>query len=86
LICLQDRLKRNSNIVIRKINLKNFKQEADALRDVYNKAWDKNLGFFPMTNEEFDYTAKDLKMILDPDFALVAEQDGKIVGFRRSHT
>jgi hypothetical protein len=78
---LQDRLKRNSNITIRKINLKNFKQEADALRDVYNKAWDKNLGFFPMTNEEFDYTAKDLKMILDPDFALVAEQDGKIVGF-----
>ena len=78
---LQERLQRNSNITIRKINLKNFKQEADALRDVYNKAWDKNLGFFPMTNEEFDYTAKDLKMILDPDFALVAEQNGKIVGF-----
>ncbi|MBK0378767.1 GNAT family N-acetyltransferase [Mucilaginibacter segetis] len=78
---LQDRLTRNSGITIRKINLKNFKQEADALREVYNKAWDKNLGFFPMTNDEFDYTAKDLKMILDPDFALVAEQDGKIVGF-----
>jgi GNAT superfamily N-acetyltransferase len=78
---LQERLSRNSKIVIRKINLKNFKQEADALREVYNKAWDKNLGFFPMTNEEFDYTAKDLKMILDPDFAFVAEQDGKIVGF-----
>ncbi|TWR31001.1 hypothetical protein FPZ43_00510 [Mucilaginibacter pallidiroseus] len=78
---LQERLTRNSGITIRKINLKNFKQEADALRDVYNKAWDKNLGFFPMTNEEFDYTAKDLKMILDPDFAYLAEQDGKIVGF-----
>ncbi|NCD72043.1 hypothetical protein [Mucilaginibacter agri] len=78
---LQDRLKRNSNIIIRNINLKNFKQEADALRDVYNSAWDKNMGFFPMTNEEFDYTAKDLKMILDPDFAFVAEQEGKIVGF-----
>jgi GNAT superfamily N-acetyltransferase len=78
---LQERLTRNSKITIRKINLKNFKQEADALRDVYNKAWDKNLGFFPMTNEEFDYTAKDLKMILDPDFAFVAEQEGNIVGF-----
>ncbi|OOQ59921.1 hypothetical protein [Mucilaginibacter pedocola] len=78
---LKERLTRNSGITIRKINLKKFKEEADALRDVYNKAWDKNLGFFPMTNEEFDYTAKDLKMILDPDFALVAEQDGKIVGF-----
>lgn len=77
---LQGRLQRN-NITIRKINLKKFKEEAAALREVYNKAWDKNLGFFPMTNEEFDYTAKDLKMILDPDFAVLAEQDGKIIGF-----
>jgi GNAT superfamily N-acetyltransferase len=77
---LQDRLKR-SDITIRKINLKKFKEEAAALREVYNTAWDKNMGFFPMTNEEFDYTAKDLKMILDPDFCLVAEQHGKIVGF-----
>jgi GNAT superfamily N-acetyltransferase len=41
----------------------------------------KNLGFVPMNDAEFDYLAKDLKMILDPDFCLVAEQDGKIVGF-----
>jgi len=77
---LQDRLKR-SDITIRKVNLKKFKEEAAALREVYNTAWDKNMGFFPMTNEEFDYTAKDLKMILDPDFCLLAEQHGKIVGF-----
>jgi GNAT superfamily N-acetyltransferase len=77
---LQERLKRN-NIIIRKINLKNFQQEADALREVYNKAWDRNLGFVPMNNDEFNYLAKDLKMILDPDFCLVAEQDGKVVGF-----
>jgi GNAT superfamily N-acetyltransferase len=77
---LQDRLKR-SDITIRKVNLKKFNEEAAALREVYNTAWDKNMGFFPMTNEEFDYTAKDLKMILDPDFCLLAEQHGKIVGF-----
>lgn len=34
-----------------------------------------------MTDEEFNYLAKDLKLILDPDFALVAEQNGKIVAF-----
>lgn len=77
---LQERLKR-SEIVIRKINMKNFKEEADKLREVYNKAWDKNMGFVPMNDEEYDYQAKDLKMILDPDFCLVAEQNGKIVGF-----
>jgi hypothetical protein len=77
---LEERLKR-SNITIRKINMKNFKQEADSLREVYNKAWDKNLGFVPLNDEEFDYQAKDLKLVLDPDFCLVAEQDGKLVGF-----
>ncbi|MDR6782218.1 GNAT superfamily N-acetyltransferase [Pedobacter africanus] len=77
---LEERLTRN-NIVIRKINLKNFKQEAAALREVYNKAWDKNMGFVPLNDEEFDYQAKDLKLVLDPDFCLVAEQDGKLVGF-----
>lgn len=77
---LEDRLTRNG-VTIRKINMKNFKQEADSLRDVYNGAWDKNMGFFPLNDEEFDYQAKDLKLILDPDFCYLAEKDGKIVGF-----
>jgi hypothetical protein len=71
-------------IIIRKINLKNFKQEVASLLEVYNNAWDKNLGFVPMTKEEFEYLAKDLKMILDPDFCVVAEQNGKVVGFSLS--
>jgi GNAT superfamily N-acetyltransferase len=77
---LQERLKRN-NIIIRKVNIKKFKEETVKLREVYNSAWDKNSGFVPLTDEEFYYLAKDLKLILDPDFALVAEQNGKIVGF-----
>lgn len=77
---IEDRLKRN-DIIIRKVNLKDFKAEAAKLREVYNAAWDANLGFVPMTPAEFDYLAKDLKMILDPDYCLVAERDGKLVGF-----
>lgn len=77
---LQERLKR-SNIIIRKVSLKNFKQETVNLREVYNNAWDKNSGFVPLSDEEFNYLAKDLKLILDPDFCLLAEQEGKIVGF-----
>ncbi len=77
---LQERLKR-SNVIIRKVDLKNFKDETVKLREVYNNAWDKNTGFVPLTDEEFDYLAKDLKLILDPDFCLIAEQEGKIVGF-----
>ncbi len=77
---LQNRLKRN-NIIIRKVNLKDFNEEVRKLKEVYNSAWDKNSGFIPLTDDEFNYLAKDLKLILDTDFALVAEQDGKLVGF-----
>lgn len=77
---LQERLARNA-INVRKVNMKNFKKEAGALREVYNQAWDHNLGFVPMTDKEFDHMAKDLKLILDPDFCLVAEKNGKLVAF-----
>lgn len=69
------------DIIIRPVNLKKFKEEVASVREVYNAAWDKNLGFVPMTPKEFDYLAKDLKMVLDPDFCLVAEHHGKIIGF-----
>jgi hypothetical protein len=69
------------NIVVRTINMKDFKNEAVKLREVYNAAWDNNMGFVPMTEHEFKYLAKDLKMILDPDFCLIAEHEGKVVGF-----
>ncbi|XZF15150.1 hypothetical protein ACTHGU_03365 [Chitinophagaceae bacterium MMS25-I14] len=77
---LRERLQQKG-ITIRKANMKNFKQEVENLQDIYNKAWDKNLGFVPMTKEEFEYMAKDMKLILDPDFCLVAEHNGKAIGF-----
>lgn len=71
----------NRGIQFRPINLKKFKEEVDQIRTVYNSAWDKNLGFVPMTENEFKYLAKDLKLILDKDFCVVAEHNGKMVGF-----
>src|SRR5690606_7626668 len=51
------------------------------IKAVHNKAWDKNLGFVPMTDEEFRYVAKDLKMIVDPKYCIIAERGDEIVGF-----
>lgn len=77
---LLKRLK-NNDIIIRNINLKDFKNEVDRLLSVYNDAWAENTGFVPMTTAEFKYLAKDLKMILDKDFCLIAEHKGKVIGF-----
>lgn len=77
---LEERLNRRG-IILRPINVKDFKNEAKKIRDVYNKAWDSNLGFVPMTDEEFNYTAKELKMVLDPKYCVLAEKDNQIIGF-----
>ena len=78
---LEERLK-SRGIYMRKISLKNFKSEVGKIRSVYNKAWEKNWGFVPSTEEEFKHTAEGLKMILNNDFAWMAEkEDGTPVGF-----
>ncbi len=83
-LALKDTLRKRlseRNITIRNINLKDYKNEVEKILSVYNDAWIENTGFIPMTDEEFKYLAKDLKMILDKDFAMVAEHEGKTIGF-----
>jgi GNAT superfamily N-acetyltransferase len=71
----------NSRVKFRDFDVKNFEREVSHCFDIYNSAWEKNWGFFPMTREEFFFSAKDMKMILDPRMAFVAEVDGKPAGF-----
>lgn len=68
-------------ITIRPVSLKNFKSEVDSILNVYNSAWEENWGFVPMTADEFRHAAKDMKTIVDPDFLLVAEHEGRMIGF-----
>ncbi|PKD43969.1 GNAT family N-acetyltransferase [Rhodohalobacter barkolensis] len=73
--------KRLPGISIRKLNLKKIKDEVKIIRDIFNSAWKNNWGFIPLSAEEFDALAKDLKTIVDPNFAHIAEIDGEPVGF-----
>ena len=68
-------------VKIRPINVKDIRSEIERVRFIYNSAWSKNWGFVPMTRAEFDYTANDLKRILDPALAFIAEDGDKPVGF-----
>ncbi len=71
----------NSRVKFRDFDVKNFASEVDKCFEIYNSAWEKNWGFFPMTHEEFKFAAKDMKMFLDPRMAFIAEVDGKPAGF-----
>lgn len=69
------------NLVLRKMNMKDFGHEVELAKTVYNAAWEKNWGFVSMTDREFDQLGEDLKLIIDPDLVYLAEVDGKIAGF-----
>ena len=66
---------------VRTINFKNMDEEVKNLREVYNNAWSKNWGFVPMTDEEFNHLAADMKQVADPDFIFIVEKDGRPIGF-----
>jgi GNAT superfamily N-acetyltransferase len=68
-------------LILRTINLKNYKEEAELIKYVYNSAWEKNWGFVPWTDKEIDHMAKKLKTVADPDLVIIAEHLGKPVAF-----
>ncbi|MCX7880369.1 MAG: hypothetical protein N2517_06885 [Ignavibacteria bacterium] len=81
---LKDLIKERYKVNIREVdftNKKAFWRDVQILKEVYNSAWVPNWGFVKWTDEEFDYIAKDLKLIADPKLALIAESKGKIAGF-----
>jgi GNAT superfamily N-acetyltransferase len=77
---IMPRVEKNGKFTIRKINMKDFPSEVRRAASVYNEFEQVNSIFTPMTKEEFDYMANDMKMILDPDIVFFAEIDGKTVG------
>jgi len=76
-----ERVQQRAGIRIRKINLRNMAAEALLVREIYNSAWSRNWGFVPVSEEEILEIARGLKLIVDPDLTLLAELDGKTVGF-----
>jgi GNAT superfamily N-acetyltransferase len=74
-------IKDRADVKIRYVDLSRFGAELELIKEIYNDAWEKNWGFVPMTEAEIKFAADDLKSILLPEFAYIAEIDGKPVGF-----
>ncbi len=77
-----DKLEAEHGIVCRKFRKKDLEVEIGRFLEVYNAAWERNWGFVPLTEEEVRHYAKDLKPVLDENWAMVAEKKdtGEVVG------
>lgn len=78
---IADKVKERNRIVVRTMDLGRWDEEVTRVLSIYNDAWEKNWGFVPMGDKEFRHLATDLKMVLLPDLALMAEVDGEPVAF-----
>ena len=76
-----ERALRGQRLTFRDLNLKDFDREVERCWEIYNSAWEKNWGFFPMSHDSFLHEAQVLKYIVWPQFAFMAEVNGEPAGF-----
>jgi GNAT superfamily N-acetyltransferase len=71
---------RDEGIAIRNLRKSEMAAEVRRFTDVYNEAWGSNWGFVPITDAEVEFQAKNLKQVIDENWAYRAEKDGEVVG------
>jgi GNAT superfamily N-acetyltransferase len=71
---------RDEGVVIRNMRKRDMANEVRRFTEVYNEAWGENWGFVPITDAEVEFQAKNLKQVLDQNWAYMAEKDGEVVG------
>ena len=76
--------RRSPDVTIRSINMKKFESEVAIISGIYNRSWEKNWGFVPMTDLEIGHMAKELRPVVDPDLIYFAEKAGEVIGFSMS--
>lgn len=65
----------------RQLDVKRWDDEVALVKELYNKGWERNWGFVPLTEREMDFMAKQLRPIVDPRLVLFAEINGETAGF-----
>jgi len=81
IVRISKRIAERKGVTIRKMSFKDWDNEVLRTLEVYNDAWEKNWGFVPLSKKEYLHIAKDLKMVLHPDLAILAEVKGEPVAF-----
>ncbi|WP_223421255.1 GNAT family N-acetyltransferase [Tateyamaria pelophila] len=68
-------------MVVRPINMKDYRAEVGRLVQIFNDAWSENWGFVPMADDEVAHMANQLKPLIVPDLVWFVEMDGDPAAF-----
>ncbi len=71
----------SKQVRLRPLNRKNFNNEIEMLREIFNDAWSENWGFVPFTEAEFSELGNSLRLLVPDDFIQIAEVNGMPAAF-----
>lgn len=80
MVNLAQQLKAARGLTLRPVEMRNFRVEAECVKDVFEQAWDNNWGHVPMSEAEFWAMADALKQVIVPELSLIAEVNNQVVG------
>ncbi len=81
---LAEKIEKRGKFTVRSLASKNKKKIKDDIAKIfhiYEKAWEDNWGYVPMTETEFDLLVDSILPIIKPEFIFIAEIEGNAVGF-----
>jgi GNAT superfamily N-acetyltransferase len=75
-------VERKHGIIVRPMRKRDLDNEVSKFLEVYNAAWENNWASVPLTEKEVRHYAKQLKPVLDENWAMIAERKdtGEVVG------
>ncbi|MFO0678787.1 MAG: hypothetical protein U0169_19800 [Polyangiaceae bacterium] len=67
-------------VKLRSVDTSRMREELQTIMEIYNEAWAGKWAMVPALPDEVEKMAKDLRLLLDPDIAFMAEVNGRVVG------
>ncbi len=74
-------LLQREGLTLRTLDLRRFRAEVDLIKRLYNRCWEMNWGFVPMTDREIDHLATQFRPVVVPEMIPILEKDGEPVAF-----
>lgn len=78
---IAEKIRAKEGVRVRPLDLSDFPAECRRLKEIYNSAWERNWGFVPLSDEEFDHMARELRTVAVPELVRIAEVGGSPVAF-----
>ncbi|KPJ65444.1 hypothetical protein AMJ44_10160 [candidate division WOR-1 bacterium DG_54_3] len=76
-----DWIARKNKVTIRHLNMNRLEEDVKTIVDVANESTKANWGYVPATDAEAHDIAQSLKPIVDPEIVMIAEIEGRAVGY-----